>query len=59
MVIIGAGNDLANIQNEVERLDLTSKVHFKGQQTNPFPWYKQADLYVLSSKHEGLGMVFN
>ncbi|MFB9213630.1 glycosyltransferase [Vibrio sinaloensis] len=57
LVIIGAGNDLANIQNEVERLDLTSKVHFKGQQTNPFPWYKQADLYVLSSKHEGLGMV--
>ncbi|WP_394145870.1 glycosyltransferase [Vibrio atypicus] len=57
LLIVGAGNDFTSIQNEVKRLKLTSKVHFKGQQTNPFPWYKHADLYVLSSKHEGLGMV--
>lgn len=57
LVIVGAGNDLGHIQSEVERLKLATRVHFKGQQTNPFPWYKQADLYVLSSKHEGLGMV--
>lgn len=57
LVIVGSGNDLKNIQDEVKRLGLTDRVHFKGQQTNPFPWYKNADLYVLSSKHEGLGMV--
>ncbi len=33
------------------------QLHFKGQQSNPFPWFQQADLFVLSSKHEGLGMV--
>ncbi|MGO3346698.1 MAG: glycosyltransferase, partial [Marinomonas sp.] len=28
-----------------------------GHFNNPFPWYKKADLFVLSSKSEGLGMV--
>ncbi|WP_174244350.1 glycosyltransferase [Vibrio atypicus] len=57
LVIVGAGSDQIKIEAEVKRLNLTERVHFKGQQTNPFPWYKAADLYVLSSKHEGLGMV--
>jgi glycosyltransferase involved in cell wall biosynthesis len=57
LVIVGAGKDLINIQTTVEKLNLTERVHFKGQQNNPFPWYQQADLFVLSSKFEGLGMV--
>ena len=57
LIIVGAGKDLANIEATVKRLDLTDRVHFKGQQNNPFPWYQQADLFVLSSKFEGLGMV--
>lgn len=57
LVIVGDGNDRDKVEAEVKRLKLTERVHFKGLQTNPFPWYSQADLYVLSSKHEGLGMV--
>lgn len=57
LVLVGDGNDRATVENEVTRLGLNDRVHFKGSQTNPFPWYQQADLYVLSSKHEGLGMV--
>ena len=57
LVIVGEGNDRTNIEAEVQRLQLNDRVHFKGLQTNPFPWYQQADLYVLSSRHEGLGMV--
>jgi glycosyltransferase involved in cell wall biosynthesis len=57
LIIVGAGKDLANIKTTVEELKLSNRVHFKGQQNNPFPWYKQADLFVLSSKFEGLGMV--
>lgn len=57
LVIVGAGKDLIHINKTVEDLKLTDRVHFKGQQNNPFPWYKQADLFVLSSKFEGLGMV--
>lgn len=57
LVIVGAGKDLTNIKTAVEDLGLSERVYFKGQQNNPFPWYKQADLFVLSSKFEGLGMV--
>jgi glycosyltransferase involved in cell wall biosynthesis len=57
LIIVGAGKDLNNIKATVKKLKLTKRVHFKGQQNNPFPWYQQADLFVLSSKFEGLGMV--
>lgn len=57
LVIVGAGPDQKNIEQEIKKLKLEDKVHLKGQKTQPFPWYQQADLYVLSSKHEGLGMV--
>jgi glycosyltransferase involved in cell wall biosynthesis len=57
LVIVGAGRDLENIQNTAHNLGIADRVYFKGQQNNPFPWYAQADLFVLSSKFEGLGMV--
>ncbi|EHN71517.1 glycosyltransferase [Aliivibrio fischeri] len=57
LIIVGAGKDLSNIKATVEQLNLTDRVYFKGQQNNPFPWYQQAELFVLSSKFEGLGMV--
>lgn len=57
LIIVGAGKDRKNIEKRIIELKLTSRVHLKGQQNNPFPWYKQADLFVLSSKFEGLGMV--
>jgi len=34
--------------------NLNDFVHFLGFQTNPFPYYKYADLFVLSSRWEGL-----
>jgi glycosyltransferase involved in cell wall biosynthesis len=57
LIIVGEGNDRNTVESEVVRLKLTDRVHFKGAQLNPFPWYQQADLFVLSSKSEGLGMV--
>ncbi|CAK1934199.1 glycosyltransferase [Vibrio crassostreae] len=57
LVIVGAGRDKDKIQETATKLGIADRVHFKGQQNNPFPWYKQADLFVLSSKFEGLGMV--
>lgn len=57
LIIVGAGKDLNNIKAVVEKLKLSERVHFKGQQKKPFSWYQQADLFVLSSKFEGLGMV--
>lgn len=57
LVIVGTGHDLANIQNRVHRSPYSSLIHLTGQISNPYPWMKKADLFVLSSKFEGLGMV--
>lgn len=57
LVIVGEGKEIENLKRQTSQLELTERVFFKGMKKNPFPWYKHADLFVLSSKHEGLGMV--
>ena len=57
LVIVGKGKDEENIRHKVNELGLEEFVFFIGATSNPFPWYKHADLFVLSSKFEGLGMV--
>jgi glycosyltransferase involved in cell wall biosynthesis len=57
LVIVGSGSEENNLRNKVFELSLQEFVSFKGQQNNPFPWYLGAELFVLSSKAEGLGMV--
>ncbi|MDQ7066807.1 MAG: glycosyltransferase [Sulfurimonas sp.] len=57
LVIVGDGSDMPLVKRKVKELRLESHVHFTGQLTNPFPWMKKADLFILSSKFEGLGMV--
>lgn len=57
LVIVGDGSDMPLVKRKVKKLSLESQIHFTGQLTNPFPWMKHADLFILSSKFEGLGMV--
>ena len=57
LVIVGDGKERAGIENKIKVLGLENFVFLKGKQNNPFPWYKHADAFVLSSKSEGLGMV--
>lgn len=57
LVLVGQGHDEENIRVLIADLNLTDSVVMTGVQINPYPWIKHADLFVLSSKHEGLGMV--
>lgn len=57
LVIVGEGKDRDNIEASVKALNIGHRVFFKGARKNPFPWFKHADLFVLSSRFEGLGMV--
>lgn len=51
---IGSKSYLNELQNIIQKCDLTDHVQFIGFKSNPFPYYKHADLFVLSSKWEGL-----
>ena len=57
LVLVGQGHDEQNIRQKIDKLQLKNDVLLVGVQTNPYPWIANAELFVLSSQHEGLGMV--
>lgn len=57
LILVGQGHDEESVKNKIEELDLEDSVLMVGLQINPYPYLSNAELFVLSSKHEGLGMV--
>ena len=57
LVILGEGELKEELTQLAANLKIKDQVHFIGFQTNPYIYFKQADLFVLSSKHEGFGHV--
>ena len=57
LVIVGDGKLKADLKNKAKLLGVENLVHFVGNQANPYVWMKHAELFVLSSKFEGLGIV--
>lgn len=53
MVILGEGPERGNLEHLAEQLGISSKVSFQGFSANPYAWMRTADLFVLSSRHEG------
>ncbi len=52
LYILGDGRDREKLAEQKEKLELKN-VEFLGIQPNPYPYLKQADLFVLSSRYEG------
>ena len=57
LVLVGQGPLEQECKALVTELKLTQKIIFAGFHSNPYPLIKHADLLVLSSDFEGLGMV--
>jgi len=53
-VILGEGPLEGQLKQQAAALGVTDAVSFAGFQTNPWPYVKHADLFVLSSRYEGL-----
>lgn len=54
LVIIGNGGLKNEYDEQIKKLGITENVHFTGALKNPYPWVKQADLFVFTSLFEGL-----
>jgi glycosyltransferase involved in cell wall biosynthesis len=54
IIVLGEGKLKIAYQDLVEKLNLSELVLFEGKVQNPFPYYKNALFFVLSSKNEGL-----
>jgi len=54
LLILGEGPDRRKLEKQIEAMGLNGAVKMPGFVSNPFPYMRKADLFVLSSKFEGL-----
>ena len=57
LYIIGDGPDRLKIEKQIEKLHLSDDVSLLGNQSNPFPYLRKMDAFVLDSRYEGQGIV--
>lgn len=54
LLIVGKGSEKKNLINYIRSNNLIKKVQLKNFQNNPFNLIKSSDVFVLTSKYEGL-----
>jgi glycosyltransferase involved in cell wall biosynthesis len=59
LVLIGEGKDRAVLEQLAQTLGIAPFTRFLGFCANPFPYIRQADMLVLSSRYEGLPMALS
>lgn len=54
LVIVGEGDERQALQQQIDQAALSDRIHLIGRVGNMADWYQQSDMYVLSSRTEGL-----
>ena len=54
--IIGEGVEHQNLENLIKEHFLEDYIKLLGERENPFPYMKECELYVQTSRHEGYGI---
>lgn len=54
VVIVGDGPLDAELEAQAERLGLAGRLKWAGRQSDPFVFYRSADIFVLPSRYEGM-----
>lgn len=57
LIILGEGIDREALERLTVELGLVDNISFPGFQKNPYPFLLSADIFVLSSRYEGLPIV--
>lgn len=58
-VFVGDGPDRNSIENKIKTFNLGDRILLAGQQTNPYPYFAQCDIYVQTSSFEGFGLTLS
>jgi len=53
LTVVGSGDEELKLKSLTQTLALENRVSFEGHKTNPYPYMKRADLFILTSEHEG------
>jgi glycosyltransferase involved in cell wall biosynthesis len=54
LLILGEGEERAKLEDTAKRLGVSSRVFMPGFQKNPYPFFMRSEVFVLSSRYEGL-----
>lgn len=54
LIILGNGPERKNLLKLIKKLNLSDKISLVGMVTNPYAYYLNSDIFVLSSKVEGM-----
>ena len=54
LIIIGKGKNKEKLKKYIKEKNLGKNIKIINYQNNPFPYLKKADIFILSSKFEGL-----
>lgn len=54
LLILGEGQERAKLEAQVRELKLNNSIKMPGFVSNPYPYMRRADVFVLSSRWEGL-----
>jgi len=57
LILVGDGDDKSYLENKCKKLKLENDVIFTGYESNPYPWIKNSEIIVFTSKIEGLSNV--
>lgn len=57
LYIMGTGPLSAQLQHKINALGVQENIILLGYQSNPYPYIKNSDCMILSSEHEGQGIV--
>lgn len=57
LLLVGEGEERKSLEHLCHQLDVTSSVTLLGFQTNPYKYIQASDIYVSSSRAEGLPLV--
>lgn len=57
LLIIGDGQEENNLKKLASNLRISQKIDFLSFRPNPYPWFFNSNLFVLTSKSEGFGNV--
>lgn len=55
--IIGDGDERKNIEKLIKDLEVSNSIELIGFKVNPYPFIKESDIYVSTSRYEGFSLV--
>ncbi len=59
LFIIGDGKDKSRYENQIKKLKMENNIILLGEVKNPYPYLKNADSLIITSKYEGFPVVYS